>query len=296
MLWLTRKNQGLLFGLATYIQWGFLSLFWKLLAGVSAYSTFSWRIVFTVVTMLTYALVAKQNTRFKGELVELWQDKKALLRMLLASFLIAANWLIYIYAVGHGQATQASLGYYIMPIVSILFALIFLRESLSRSMWAAVVLAFIGVLVLVANTGKLPVSLGLALSFGFYGLIKKGVRLSSDVAMLVESGLLLPFVAIYLVFFSPESFSSYSSMEMFLLAISGVVTAIPLLCFSEAVKRAPLNLIGFIQYLNPTIQLLVAILIFGETVSFGELKGFLFIWMAILVFVTGQIVTFRRSS
>ena len=296
VLWLTRKNQGLLFGLATYIQWGFLSLFWKLLAGVSAYSTFSWRIVFTVVTMLTYALVAKQNTRFKGELVELWQDKKALLRMLLASFLIAANWLIYIYAVGHGQATQASLGYYIMPIVSILFALIFLRESLSRSMWAAVLLAFIGVLVLVANTGKLPVSLGLALSFGFYGLIKKGVRLSSDVAMLVESGLLLPFVAIYLVFFSPESFSSYSSMEMFLLAISGVVTAVPLLCFSEAVKRAPLNLIGFIQYLNPTIQLLVAILIFGETVSFGELKGFLFIWMAILVFVTGQIVTFRRSS
>ena len=104
-------------------------------------------------------------------------------------------------------------------------------------------------------------SLGLALSFGFYGLIKKGVKLSSDVAMLVESGLLLPFVAIYLIFFSPESFSSYSSMEMFLLAISGVVTAVPLLCFSEAVKRAPLNLIGFIQYLNPTIQLLVAILI-----------------------------------
>ena len=294
VLWLTRKNQGLLFGLATYIQWGFLSLFWKLLAGVSAYNTFSWRIVFTVVTMLTYALVAKQNTRFKGELVELWQDKKALLRMLLASFLIAANWLIYIYAVGHGQATQASLGYYIMPIVSILFALIFLRESLSRTMWTAVVLAFIGVLVLVVNTGKLPmVSLGLALTFGFYGLIKKGVKLSSDVAMLVESGLLLP---IYLIFFSPESFSSYSSMEMFLLAISGVVTAVPLLCFSEAVKRAPLNLIGFIQYLNPTIQLLVAILIFGETVSIGELKGFLFIWIAILVFVTGQIVTFRRSS
>ena len=93
---MTRKNQGLLFGLATYIQCGFLSLFWKLLAGVSAYNTFSWRIVFTVVTMLIYALVAKQNTRFKKELVELWQDKKALLRMLLASFFIAANWLIYI--------------------------------------------------------------------------------------------------------------------------------------------------------------------------------------------------------
>ena len=142
-------------------------------------------------------------------------------------------------------------------------------------------------------------------SHGFFGIgpdlwflwfNQKGVKLSSDVAMLVESGLLLPFVAIYLIFFSPESFSSYSSLEMFLLVISGVVTAVPLLCFSEAVKRAPLNLIGFIQYLNPTIQLLVAILILGETVSFGELKGFLFIWMAILVFVTGQIVTFHRSS
>ena len=110
---MTRKNQGLLFGLATYIQWGFLSLFWKLLAGVSAYNTFSWRIIFTVVTMLVYALVAKQNARFKDELIELWQDKKVLLRMLLASFLIAANWLIYIYAVGHGLATQASLGYYL---------------------------------------------------------------------------------------------------------------------------------------------------------------------------------------
>ena len=294
---MTRKNQGLLFGLASYIQWGFLSLFWKLLAGVSAYNTFSWRIVFTVVTMLVYALITNQTTRFKGELVGLWQDKKALLRMLFASFLIAANWLIYIYAVGHDQATQASLGYYIMPIVSILFALVFLRESLSRSMWVAVVLAFIGVLVLVVNTGKLPIiSLGLALSFGFYGLIKKGVKLSSDVSMLVESGLLLPFVAIYLFLFSPESFSSYSILEMLLLAISGVVTAVPLLCFSEAVKSAPLNLIGFIQYLTPTIQLLVAILIFGETVSFGELKGFLFIWVSILVFVTGQILNLRKSS
>ena len=120
--------------------------------------------------------------------------------------------------------------------------------------------------------------------------------MSSDVAMLVESGFLLPFVAVYLAFYSPEAFFSYSSMEMFLLAISGVVTAVPLLCFSEAVKRAPLNLIGFIQYLNPTIQLLVAILIFGETVTVGELKGFIFIWIAILVFVAGQLVTIRRSS
>ena len=293
---MSKQTQGLLFGLATYIQWGFLSLFWKLLAGVSAYDTFSWRIVFTVVTMLTYAVITRQLPRFKRELSSLWQDKKALLHMVLASILIATNWLIYIYAVGHGQATEASLGYYIMPLVSIVLALVFLRERLSTWSWIAVLVAFTGVVVLVFQTGVLPlVSLGLALSFGFYGLLKKGVSLSSDMAMLVESGFILPFVLVYLLFFSQETFIHYTELEMVLLAISGVVTAIPLLCFSEAVKRAPLNIIGFIQYLNPTIQLFVAVILIGEGITGEELRGFAFIWLAIGIFCLGQLISMKRK-
>lgn len=294
---LTRQTQGLLLGFATYILWGFLSLFWKLLAGVSAYDTFSWRIVFTVLTMLVYAFVTRQTQSFKNQAKEIWIDKKRLLGMTLAGGLIATNWLVYIYAVGHGQATQASLGYYINPILSVFLSLIFLREGLSRWMWLALGTASVGVLVLIGNTGQLPlISLGLALSFSFYGLLKKQLGVASDFAMLFEALVVLPFVLIYLIFFSQTSFWSYSWIEMGLLALSGVVTAVPLLCFSEAVKRAPLNLIGFIQYINPTIQLILAVTLMGERIRTGEWPGFILIWTAIIIFILGQAISLKKAD
>lgn len=291
-----KTNLGLLLGFLTYLSWGFLSLFWKLLAGVNAYNTFSYRIVFTLITMQIYMLLSGRKAIYRKELSGLWRNSRVLKRMLLASFLIAANWLVYIYAVGHGQATEASLGYYIMPIVSIVLSLVFLHERLSSYVTLSIGVASLGVVFLVLNTGKLPlISLALAVTFGFYGLIKKNVSLSSDVAMLVESALIFPFAAIYLVFFSKESMLDYSFLENILLVISGLVTAIPLLLFAEAVKRAPLNLIGFIQYINPTIQLLMAVLVFKESITAGELRGFAFIWLGILVFIIGQVITIRKE-
>ncbi|QGX00722.1 EamA family transporter RarD [Streptococcus ruminicola] len=292
-----KTNLGFLLGLVTYILWGFLSLYWKLLSGVSSYNTFSYRIIFTVITMLLYMLLSRNHKRYQSEIGGLIADKKKLLMMILASFLIAINWLTYIFAVAHGQATQASFGYYIMPLVSILLAVIFLHESLSPWMLLAIAIAGFGVGMLAFDTGQVPlVSIILALSFGLYGLVKKNVRLSSDVAMLVESSLVLPFVIIYLVAFSKESMLDYTLLENVLLVISGVVTAIPLLLFAEAVKRAPLNIIGFIQYINPTIQLIIAVLIFKETIAVGQLKGFIFIWIAIAVFILGQVIVMRKNK
>ncbi|MFP3767422.1 EamA family transporter RarD [Streptococcus sp. TATVAM-FAB35] len=292
-----KTNLGFLLGLVTYILWGFLSLYWKLLSGVSSYNTFSYRIIFTVITMLLYMLVSRNHKRYQSEIGSLIADKKKLFMMILASFLIAINWLTYIFAVAHGQATQASFGYYIMPLVSILLAVIFLHESLSSWMLSAIAIAGFGVGMLAFDTGQVPlVSIVLALSFGLYGLVKKNVRLSSDVAMLVESSLVLPFVIIYLVAFSKESMLDYTLLENVLLVISGVVTAIPLLLFAEAVKRAPLNIIGFIQYINPTIQLIIAVLIFKETIAVGQLKGFIFIWIAIAVFILGQVIVMRKNK
>jgi chloramphenicol-sensitive protein RarD len=294
---LKKTNLGFLLGLVTYILWGFLSLYWKLLSGVSSYNTFSYRIIFTVITMLLYMLVSRNHKRYQSEIGSLIADKKKLFMMILASFLIAINWLTYIFAVAHGQATQASFGYYIMPLVSILLAVIFLHESLSPWILLAIAIAGFGVGMLAFDTGQLPlVSIVLALSFGLYGLVKKNVRLSSDVAMLVESSLVLPFVIIYLVAFSKESMLDYTLLENVLLVISGVVTAIPLLLFAEAVKRAPLNIIGFIQYINPTIQLIIAVLIFKETIAVGQLKGFIFIWIAIAVFILGQVIVMRKNK
>lgn len=292
-----KTNLGFLLGLVTYILWGFLSLYWKLLSGVSSYNTFSYRIIFTVITMLLYMLLSRNHKRYQSEIGSLIADKKKLFMMILASFLIAINWLTYIFAVAHGQATQASFGYYIMPLVSILLAVIFLHESLSSWMLSAIAIAGFGVGMLAFDTGQVPlVSIVLALSFGLYGLVKKNVRLSSDVAMLVESSLVLPFVIIYLVAFSKESMLDYTLLENVLLVISGVVTAIPLLLFAEAVKRAPLNIIGFIQYINPTIQLIIAVLIFKETIAVGQLKGFIFIWIAIAVFILGQVIVMRKNK
>lgn len=292
-----KTNLGFLLGLVTYILWGFLSLYWKLLSGVSSYNTFSYRIIFTVVTMLLYMLISRNHRRYLSEIGSLIADRKKLFMMVLASLLIAINWLIYIYAVAHGQATQASFGYYIMPLVSILLAVIFLHESLSSWMLLAIAIAGFGVKMLAFDTGQVPlVSIVLALSFGLYGLVKKNVRLSSDVAMLVESSLVMPFVIIYLIAFSKESMLDYTLLENVLLVISGVVTAIPLLLFAEAVKRAPLNIIGFIQYINPTIQLIIAVLIFKETIAVGQLKGFIFIWIAIAVFILGQIIVMRKNK
>lgn len=292
-----KTNLGILLGLITYILWGFLSLYWKLLSGVNSYNTFSYRIIFTVLTMLVYMVLSKNKERYRGEIRQLISHKQELAMAVLASFLIALNWLTYIFAVSHQQATQASLGYYIMPLVSILLALVFLHERLSPWMTAAIIIAGIGVGILAINTGQVPlVSILLAVTFALYGLVKKNVKLSSDVAMLVESSVVAPFVLIYLIFFSKESLLDYSLLENVLLLASGIVTAIPLLLFAEAVKRAPLNIIGFIQYINPTIQLAIAVFVFHEKVGNGEVSGFIFIWIAIAIFILGQLMSLRKKS
>lgn len=291
-----KTNLGILLGLITYILWGFLSLYWKLLSGVNSYNTFSYRIIFTVLTMLVYMVLSKNKERYRGEIRQLISHKQELAMAVLASFLIALNWLTYIFAVSHQQATQASFGYYIMPLVSILLALVFLHERLSPWMTAAIIIAGIGVGILAINTGQVPlVSILLAVTFALYGLVKKNVKLSSDVVMLVESSVVAPFVLIYLLFFSEESLLDYSLLENMLLLASGIVTAIPLL-FAEAVKRAPLNIIGFIQYINPTIQLAIAVFVFHEKVGNGEVSGFIFIWIAIAIFILGQLMSLWKKS
>lgn len=297
MLVLTKTQKGLLLGVSAYLLWAFLSLYWKLLAWVNAYNTFSYRIIWTALTMLVYMLVSSNRQRYGRELKELWLDKKQFYRAIGAAFLIAINWLTYIYAIANGHATESSLGYYMMPLVSVLLALIILKESLTPATTLAVLVAAVGVGVLVWQTGHLPsIALILAFSFGFYGLLKKGIKLSSDVAMLFEAGAIFPFVLIYLIFFSQETLTDYSLWEDILLALSGIITAIPLLLYAESLKRAPLNLVGFIQYLNPTIQLLIALSIFGEKLSRGQLYGLIFIWLAIGLFVVGQIILMRKSS
>lgn len=290
---MTRQQRGLVLGLLSYLLWGFLSLFWKLLAGIDSYTVLSYRVLWTCLTMLAYLLLSGQGKRCKQEIRSLFSQKKLFFRMLGAAFFIALNWLVYIFAVSQGRATEASLGYYIMPLISVALSCLIFREKLGRPTLLALVLASCGLGILIIQLGYLPgISLILSFSFALYGVLKKGGGLSSDVCMLIESAFVLPFAGIYLLFFAQRSMLDFSLLENFLLIISGLVTAIPLLLFSESLKRAPLNLISFMQYLNPTIQLIFALTLMGESLKSQQIWAFALIWLAILVFLLGQIGEF----
>ncbi|MGT2756303.1 EamA family transporter RarD [Streptococcus ovuberis] len=293
---MNQTRKGLLLVLICYLLWGILSLYWKALGRIDSFTVFSYRIVFTVLTMLLYMVLAGKQRDYRKQWQGLRQDKNGLRRMVLASVTIAINWGVYIQAVSHGQAAQASLGYYIMPLVSICLSVIVLKEKISYYGKIAVLLASCGVALLLFQSRQLPmVALTLAISFGFYGLLKKEIEVSSDFAMLFEASCVLIFSLPYLLI-KGDVFWSHSPLEMALIALSGAVTAIPLLLFAEGIKRAPLNLVGFIQYVNPTIQLLLAIGLYGEVVNAKEWPAFLLIWGAIGVFVLGQLKELKSAK
>lgn len=290
-------KKGLLYAFATYVLWGFLSIYWKLLSGVDAYEVFSYRMLSTMVTMVLYFCLSGKMGKLKSELSGLLANQSELWRMLLASLMISLNWLIYIYAIGHNQATAASLGYYINPLFSVLLAVVFLKEHLENYTKLSLVLAVLGVGILTVQNGQLPIiSILLPISFGVYGLIKKNISLSSDVAMFVETFTVAPLVLVYIFFFAKHTPFDYTRSEVIYLALSGIITAIPLLLFAESLKRAPLNVVGFVQYINPTIQLAIAIFVFKETFKLENLYGFIAIWCAILVFIIGQIIMLKQAK
>ena len=290
-------KKGLLLAFGSYIAWGFLSIFWKLLSGVDAYEVFSYRMMSTMLTMLLYFLLFGRMNKLKTEVSGLLANKSELISMILASFLISINWLVFIYAVGHGQATAASLGYYINPLFSVLLAVVFLKENLENFTKISLAFALLGVLILTVQSGHLPiVSILLPFSFGTYGMIKKNVTLSSDVAVFVETIIVTTFVLIFILFFAKHTPSDYTVSQIIYLILSGIITAIPLLLFAEALKQAPLNVVGFVQYVSPTIQLAVAIFLFHETFKLENLYGFAAIWLAIIVFIIGQVMLMKKTK
>lgn len=180
-------KKGILLAIGSYIAWGVLSIFWKYLGKIDSYEVFSYRILFTMLTMLIYFLVCGKTAKLKTELTTLGHNKRECISMVLASIFLSINWIVYIYAMANHQATAASLGYYINPLFSVFLAVI-LKETLTSAMKLAIILALSGVVILAIQAGQLPVvSLLLPLTFGTYGFIKKNVNLSSDVAMFFEN-------------------------------------------------------------------------------------------------------------
>lgn len=278
------KRLGLVAGTAAYGLWGLFPAYFKALSSVAPLEVLAHRITWAAAVLV--CLVRWQERG--GELVRTLTSRRCLSVLVLSSAAIAFNWLVYITAVVNGHVVEASLGYFITPLVSVLLGVVVLRERLARPVLLAVGLAIVGVLWITAHAGRLPViSLLLAFSFGSYGLLRKLVPVRAVVGVAVETMLLLPLSSGYLVWSHANgalAFRSGGWTRDALLLLSGPLTAGPLLLFGAALRRLPLSTLGFIQYLSPTLQLLLGVLVYGEAFSAVHGVAFGFIWSGLGVF------------
>lgn len=277
---------GLVYGLSAYTLWGIFPLYFRALARVPPLTVLCHRVVWSA---LFLALVITLRKEWR-ELPLLLRSLRRLLLLGAGSVLIALNWLIFIYAVGSGQTLQASLGYFINPLLSIALGMIFLREKLRPWQWVAVSIAALAILNMAARGAGLPwIAVSLAATFGFYGLVRKKLDMNSLHALLVETTLLVP-LSVPLLGVLPAG--DTTTLAWVLLLLLGVVTAVPLLLFGAAVRRLSLSTVGFLQYVGPTLQFLMATCFLGETLDRTKLTSFGLCWIAIAIYVADS---FRRA-
>ena len=288
-------KSGLVFAVTAYFIWGIFPLYWKMLDKVSAIEILAHRIVWSFL-FLSLVVSASRNQNFFQYL----KNKRAMLLLSTSAVLIAANWGIYIYAVNNHQIVEASLGYYINPIVNITLGVIFLKESLNRMQVWALFFAVAGLVFLTVEIGKLPVvSLLLAVTFGLYGLVRKKANLQSMPGLLIETMVLAPVAIIYLWMghnSGSGAFLHQGILTSVLLILAGPVTAVPLFLFGIAATRIPLSTMGFIQYFSPTIQLLIGVLVFKEEFTQANLISFSLVWMGLALYSYSLVKQFRNRK
>lgn len=289
------RTKGIITGVSSYILWGVLGLYWSLLKEVPALDILGYRFIFSLVFMAVILSFQKQWTSFFVSVKTLWQSGK-IIWVILSSLFIAINWGTYIYMVGHGQATEASLGYYIMPLLNVVVAVFFFREPLTKTSVLAVLFATIGVVLLTIQTGSIPFNtMIVAFAFCFYGVLKKQIALPASFSLTLETMVCFPLAVGYFFFSKTPSLFSYDGLTISLLVLSGVITAVPLLLFTVAAKSLDFLTLSFIQYINPTIQLLIAVFFFREAFDPHKLIVFVFIWIGIAIFTIGSIHSYRQA-
>lgn len=291
---------GILFAAFAYILWGFLTIYWKAVGDISAGVILSHRIIWSFIFMILLLLITRKWRSFIRECHAIIHNKKKFLGLIVASFVISGNWLIFIWAVNSDHVIQASLGYYINPLLSILLGIIVLKETLNKLEVFSVVLAGIGVLYLTVYYGVFPwISLLLALLFAIYGFVKKVVDIPSLYGLTLETFIVLPLAFLYLLMHPTDAGSLInmweSSLTSGLLIGAGVVTAIPLLLFASGAKRIPLSMIGFLQYVAPTLMLIIGVFIYKEEFTSAHLVAFVCIWTALAIYTTAKIRAFQYN-
>lgn len=282
---------GLLFGVSAYILWGLFPLYWPLLEPAGALEIVGHRAVWSLV----FCVIALSITKAIKPALATMRRPKVFIKLVAATGLISVNWIVYIWATNNGHVVEASLGYYINPIIMIAIGIILLKEKMRKLQWASVSIAALGVLVLTIDYGRLPwVALALALSWGTYGFIKKQLGLGALEGLGIETAIAAPFYLAYLTWIGVEGSGHFGSgIGLTLLLIgSGVVTAIPLLLFNGAGNRLPYTVIGLLQFITPTLQFSIGVWVRHEDMPTARWAGFLIIWLALVVLATDLV----RSS
>lgn len=286
-------KQGIFFGLAAYVLWGILPVYWKALELVSPFEILSSRFMWSCVFVFLLIIFQKKWPLFAKEVKLVFSNVKTGAAMVAAGITISFNWGTFIWAVNNGHIVETSIGYYINPLVSIFFAVVFLRERLDKMQLAAITCAFIGVASMVYSFGKIPwVSLTLAFTFALYGLLKKILPVSALTSIMLETLLITPLALVYEYSLWQQGVSFYASGNLqviMMLTGAGVVTAIPLLLFTAGARLLPLKIIGFLQYISPTLTLLIGVFVYNEAFTASHLLAFGWIWAALLLFIVSQL-------
>lgn len=290
-----QTRQGVLLALAAYFIWGIAPAYFKLIYYVPADEILTHRVIWSFFFMVALISISRQWSTVKA----LLETPKKIFMLALSAVLIGGNWLLFIWSVNNHHMLEASLGYFINPLVNILLGMLFLGERFRRMQWLAVALAACGVLVQLWTFGSLPIiALGLAFSFAFYGLVRKKIAVDAQTGMLFETLWLLPVAAIYLFGIADSATSHMGSNSWslnLLLIAAGVVTTIPLLCFTGAATRLRLSTLGFFQYIGPTLMFILAVTFYGETPGADKMVTFAFIWVALAIFIMDAVYTQRRG-
>jgi chloramphenicol-sensitive protein RarD len=288
-------SKGILYAVAANGAWGILPIFWKSLHDVPAGQILANRVVWTVVFLLVVIFVSRDWANFRAAITP-----KTVFSYGVAGILLGINWLGYIWGVNAGYIIEASLGYFINPLVSVMLGVIFLRETLPVRQWIPVALAAAGVVYLTVGYGSPPwLALLLAFTFGFYGLVKKTAPLGSLHGLTLETAAMFLPSLVYLVFVENEGIGVLGHAGItthILLVMTGVVTALPLLLFAAGTRLNQLSTMGFLQYISPTLQFLIGIFLYGETFSPTRLIGFSIIWLALLIYSVGGVFNHRKVA
>lgn len=286
--------------LICYFSWGLFPIYFKLLKSIGAYEVLAMRILCSFIFMILVVGIAKNKKTIFEEIKKIWDNKKSFLLLVLASLLITGNWLTYIIAVNTNHVLEASFGYYLNPIVTIILAVVFLKEKLTRTQTIACLFVGGSLLYLFISLGSLPwVSIMLAFTFGLYSLCKKKIILSPKASLLIETAIVSPIAIIYMGYLASNNsvtFHTFGTDTLIYLLLSGVVTAVPLMLFAKGATDIPLYMLGILQYLPPTMQFFIGIFVYGEELSVQKLISFSIIWVAVAVFCYSAILSMKKQN